>query len=75
MKYAIITVSNGTYKVEAEGIKTIEAGKVAFHGKCQVFWNAPDVIDGTVMLADENLDAVEGYKEHIHHESAQTTED
>ena len=68
MKYAIVKVINGNYFIHAEGITTIEAAKVAFHGLCQTLWNAPDVATAMVMIADEQLDAVEGYKEYIHHE-------
>ena len=69
MKYAILKVINGAYSIHAEGITTIEAAKVQFHGVCQTLWNAADVNTAMVMIADENLDAVEGYKEFIHHES------
>ena len=68
MKYSIIKVINGNYFVHAEGITDIAAAKVQFHGLCQTLWNAPDVITAYVMIADEQLDAVEGYKEFIHHE-------
>ena len=47
---------------------TIEAAKVSYHGRCQVLWNAPDVLTAEVMIADENLDVVEGYKEFIRHD-------
>ena len=70
MKYAIIKCVNGNYSVHAEGITTIGAAKVQFHGLCQTLWNAPDVITAHVMIADEQLDPVEGYKEFVHHESA-----
>lgn len=69
MKYAIVKVINGAYTIHAEGITTIEAAKVQFHGVCQTLWSAADVNTATVMIADENLDAVEGYKEFIHHEA------
>lgn len=68
MKYAIIKVINGHYFIHAEGITDISSAKVQFHGLCQTLWNAPDVINAYVMIADEQLDAVEGYKEYIHHE-------
>lgn len=68
MKYAIIKVSNGTFTIESEWGDNLTGAKVAFHGLCQTLWNASDVITATVMIADENLDAVEGYKEFIHHE-------
>ena len=68
MKYAIIKCINGNYAIHAEGIMTIESAKTQFHGLCQTLWNAQDVITAYVMIADEQLDVVEGYKEFIHHE-------
>lgn len=67
MKYAIIKVSNGNYFIHAEGITSLDSAKTQFHGLCQTLWNAPDVLSATVIIADENLDAVEGYKEFITH--------
>lgn len=69
MKYSIIKVINGNFFVHAEGITDIAQVKTQFHGLCQTLWNAPDVLTGYVMIADEQLDAVEGYKEFIHHEA------
>ena len=69
MKYAIVKVINGNYSVHAEGITAVASAKTMFHGLCQTLWNAPDVITGEVMIVDENLDCVEGYKEFIHHET------
>ena len=66
--YAIIKVINGHYFIHSEGITSVEAAKTQFHGLCQTLWNAPDVISAYVMISDEQLDAVEGYKEYIHHE-------
>lgn len=71
MVYAIIQVSNGSYSVAAEGITDINSAKVQFHGLCQALWNAPNVKSACVMIADENLDAVEGYKEFITHPAAE----
>lgn len=67
MVYAIIQVSNGSYSVVAEGITDINSAKVQWHGVCAALWNAPDVTSACVMIADQNLDAVEGYKECIKH--------
>ena len=67
MNYALIRVSNGTYKVEAEGITDINSAKVQYHSLCQAYWNEPDVITACVMIADENLNIVEGYREFIRH--------
>ena len=69
MKYAILKCVNGNYAVHAEGITTLEAAKVQFHGLCQTLWNAPDVLTAHVMIADEQLDPVEGYKEFVHHDA------
>ena len=68
MKYSIIKVVNGSYSIHAEGFTSLETAKVNYHGLCQTLWNAPDVLSAYVMIADEQLDAVEGYKEYIHHE-------
>lgn len=69
MKYAVIKVINGAYTIHAEGFASLEAAKVTYHGLCQALWNAPDVLSAYVMIADEQLDAVEGYKEYIHHDA------
>lgn len=68
MKYAIIKVINSNYFVHAEGIMELANAKTQFHGLCQTLWNASDVVTAYVMIADEQLDVVEGYKEFIHHE-------
>ena len=67
MKDAIIKCINGNYFIHAEGITTLEAAKTQFHGLCQTLWNAADVVSAYVMITDEQLDVVEGYKEYIHH--------
>lgn len=69
MTYAIIKVINGNYSVHAEGITELANAKTQFHGLCQTLWNAPDVQSAMVMIADENLDAVEGYKEYVRHDT------
>lgn len=67
MKYAIIKVINGNYFIHSEGITVLANAKTQFHGLCQTLWNEPSVISAYVMIADEQLDVVEGYKEFIHH--------
>ena len=68
MKYAIIKCINGNYSIHAEGITELASAKTNFHGLCQTLWNAPDVLTANVVIVDEQLDAVEGYKEYIHHD-------
>ena len=67
MNYSIIKVINGNYFIHAEGITDLVSAKTQFHGLCQTLWNASDVLSATVIIADENLDVVEDYKEFIHH--------
>ena len=71
MKYAIIKVINGNYFIHAEGITNLASAKTTFHGLCQTLWNAQDVVSAYVMISDEQLDCVEGYKEYIHHEQGE----
>ena len=65
--YAIIKVINGNFFIHSEGITSISNAKTQFHGLCESLWNAEDVVTAYVMIADEQLDAVERYKEYIHH--------
>lgn len=69
MKYAVIKVINGGYSIHAEGLATVEAAKVSYHGLCQTLWNAQDVLTASVAIVDEQMDIVEGYKEYIHHDA------
>lgn len=69
MKYAIIKVINGNYSIHAEGFTDLANAKANYHSLCTTLWNAPDVATAMVMIADENLDAVEGYREYIHHDN------
>lgn len=68
MTYGIIKCINGHYFIHAEGFTELEKAKVNFHALCQTLWNAPDVITAEIMIADEQLNCVEGYKEFIHHD-------
>ena len=67
MKYAVIRVSNGSYKVESEWVNDKEKAIVDFLGKAQALHNASDVNTACVAIFDENLDVVDGYKEFISH--------
>lgn len=74
MKFAIIKMINGNYFIHAEGITSLESAKTQFHGLCQTLWNASDVLKAYVMIADEQLDVVEGFKEYIHHDPVPSVE-
>lgn len=67
MKYAVIKCSNGAFVIESEWSDLTKA-KVQFHGVCQTLWNAPDVVTAKVMIVDELLNCVEGYREFIRHD-------
>lgn len=72
MKLAIIKVINGSFFIHAEGITELSAAKTQFHTLCATLWNAPDVLSAEVMIADEQLDCVEGFKECIRHPAPAT---
>ena len=74
MKYAIAKVINGNFSIDSEWNNNLNGAKVKFHTVCQTLWNAPDVLSAYVMIVDEQLDCVEGYKEFIHHAPAPTPE-
>lgn len=67
MKYAVVKCSNGSYAIASEGWTDKEKAIVDFLGKAQALHNASDVQTACVMIVDENLDVVEGYKEYINH--------
>ena len=67
MNYAVIACSSGSYLVHAEGFTSVDKAKVNWHGYCQALWNDPNPVNATVMICDEQLDCVEGYKERISH--------
>lgn len=68
MKYAIVKVINGAFSIHAEGFTDLASAKVNYHGLCQTLWNAADVATAEVVIVDEQLDCVEGYKEYIRHD-------
>lgn len=67
MKYAIVKVTDGNYNVHAEGITDLASAKSQYHALCTALWNDKPTKTATVMLTDENLDCVEGYRERISH--------
>lgn len=79
MRYAIVDVVNGNFTVRSEHGDNKQAAIVAFHDRCKVLWNAPDVITAMVKVVDENFDCVDGKAEFIAHpepeEENVTTED
>ena len=72
MKYAIVKSSNGAFTIDSEWSDLTKA-KVNFHAVCQTLWNAPDVVTAKVMIVDEQLNCVEGYREFIRHEQTEET--
>ena len=70
MKYAIVKVSNGSYSIQSEGWTDIEKAKIDFANTWKTLMNAKDVQTACIMIVDENLDNVEGYKEFIDHRPA-----
>ena len=69
MKYSIIECVNGNFFIRAEGITVLKNAITQWHNRCETLWSASDVITAHVMIANEQLEVVEGYKEFIHHET------
>ena len=67
MKYAIVKVVNGSYAIHSEGWTDLEKAKINYAQLWATLMNAPDVVTASIMIVDENLDNVEGYKEYISH--------
>lgn len=65
MKYAVIKVTDGNFNIHAEGLTDPNAAKVSYHGLCQILWNDAGTTTACVMIVDENLDVLPGYKEFI----------
>ena len=66
-RYYIIQSSNGTVTIVSEWDDLTKA-IVAFHDKCKILWNAPDVIEGIVQIVySADLAVVGGYSEKISH--------
>jgi len=65
MKYAIVKVTDGNFNIHAEGFTNPSAAKVSYHDLCKLLWNDPSTTTACVMIVDENLDVLPGYKEFI----------
>ena len=65
MKYAVIKCTGGNFNIHAEGFTNPNAAKVSYHDLCKLLWNDPDTQTACVMIVDENLDTLPGYKEFI----------
>lgn len=66
MKYALVKVSNGSYEIASE-TTDLNSAKVQYHNTAAALWNALDVNTACIMIVDENLDVVQGFKEFISH--------
>lgn len=73
-KYAVIKSINSAFTIDSEHEDLTQA-KVRFHAVCQTLWNASDVVTAKVIIVDEQLNVVEDYREFIHHEQAETTQE
>lgn len=67
MKYCLLSCINGAFRIESEW-GDLNKAKANFHAKCQTLWNAADVSKAHVMIVNEQLECVDGYKEYIYHE-------
>ena len=63
--YAVISNRNGTFHADAEGFTNLKQAIVVYHEICKNLWNAADVLTGSVIIANDGLFAVDGYREII----------
>ena len=75
MKYAVVSCSNGTFKIESEWTDNLQGARNSYWDKCKAFNSAPDVVTATVAIIDENQDVVEGKKEYISHSQEEPNEE
>lgn len=73
MKYSLVQCVNGNFSIVSEHGEDKQAAVVAFHNRCMILWNAPDVITGMVKILDEQLDTVDGKMEYITHAASEPT--
>jgi len=66
-KYAVVQCSNGGFRIISEHGTDLQAARVAFHDRCKILWNAPDVIEARVGILDSNLTYVDGHIEAVSH--------
>lgn len=62
MKYAVLAVSDGNYSVKTEGHTSVNDARYSFYSYCAALSNDKEFQTASVMIVDENLDCVEGYK-------------
>jgi hypothetical protein len=74
MKYYVIQSSNENVSIVSEW-SDLNSAIVAYHDRCNILWNAKDVVTGIVTLVDSNLLTVGMYRETISHPQENTTED
>lgn len=67
MKYAVVKVVNGNFFIHSEGFTNLDSAKVNYFGVCQSLINEPTVETASVMIVNEQLDSIRGYKEFISH--------
>ena len=82
MKYLIQQVatvvkddSSATNFTAVDTKNDLQSAVIKWHQVSAALWNEPTVQDATICILDENLDKVNGYSEHIHHDVEPTTEE
>lgn len=65
--YAVVQCVNGAFSIVSEHGENLQAARVAFHNRCMILWNAPDVKTGYVAILASDLTYVDGRIEKISH--------
>ena len=67
MKYAVVSVVNGNFKIDAEKGEDLQGAFVFFANRIAALWNASDVETAVVKVVDQNFNVVDNHEEHINH--------
>jgi hypothetical protein len=67
--YAVVQCVNGAFSIVSEHGENLQQARYAFHNRCAILWNAPDVEVGYVAILASDLTYVDGRIEKITHDT------
>lgn len=67
MKYAIVSVVNGNFFIDAEKGEDLQGAFVFFANRIAALWNESSVETAVVKVVDQNFNVVAGHEEYIVH--------
>lgn len=67
MKYAVVSVVNGNFAIDAEKGSDLQGAIVFYANRMAALWNAQDVETATLKIVDQNFNTVGGYECSVAH--------